>query len=100
MKDTHKKLYFHKYKRTKRSSFAVDPISSGMRASILDRVDNIYNHIQQLHNKSSFIKTFVTERNSFTYNKIKPSTQRLSVTANNFRKTSRSVIKYDKIVKK
>lgn len=100
MNNTHKKLYFHKYKRRQRSSFALDPISSGMRASILDRVDNIYNHIQQLHNKSSFIKTFVTERNSFSNNKIIPSTQRLSYTTNNFRRTSRSVIRQDKIVKK
>ena len=35
MSNTHKKLYFHKYKKPQRSNFALDPISSGVRASIL-----------------------------------------------------------------
>ncbi len=75
---THKRVYYRKPKQLQKARFNPDPISTGIRASILAKFDDIYEHIEILHAQNSFVKTFASSKSSFSAPKSSANTERKS----------------------
>jgi hypothetical protein len=56
MSHTHKRLYFNKNKKPNKLNIKSDPISDGVRNSLINKVNNLYDQIARLHNQSTPVK--------------------------------------------
>ena len=90
MKPTHKKVYMAKNKRSQMPNTNSDPITDGIKACILSKVDRIYDHIQSLHNQSSFLKTYSTAKSHNSPFRPSPASERPTLSTTNPNKTSYS----------
>lgn len=88
MDGLHKRIYLPKNRKAKRLPPAADPITNGIKACILSKVDRIYDHIEALHNRSSFLKTCISTKNSIYSQQMSPYSERPSLSVNNMTKTS------------
>lgn len=92
MLSPNKKIYHRKPKTSRKFTNKSDPITVGVKASILSKIDTLYQHIETLNAKNSFLKTFSSSKSSLYIANPSSVTQRKQTNASSLGKTVQAEI--------